>query len=81
LIGYSDADYVDSVEDSRSTSGYVFTYKNCLVTWNSGKQKTISFSSTEAEYIALTTAVNEANLVTTIIDGIESKSRRSENFL
>jgi hypothetical protein len=60
LIGYSDADYAGSVEDRRSTSGYVFTYKNCLVTWNSGKQKTVSLSSTEAEYIALTTAVKEA---------------------
>ncbi len=60
LIGYSDAEYAGSVEDRRSTSGYVFTYKNCLVTLNSGKQKKVSLSSTKEEYIALPTAVKEA---------------------
>ena len=44
LIGYSGADYAGSVEDRRSTSGYVFTYMNCLVTWNSEKQKIVSLS-------------------------------------
>jgi hypothetical protein len=60
LIGYSDADYAGSVDDRKSTSGYIFKYNNCVVTWNSAKQKTVSLSSTEAEYLALTTAIKEA---------------------
>jgi hypothetical protein len=46
--------------DRKSTSGYVFKLNNCIITWNSAKQKTVSLSTTEAEYIALTTAINEA---------------------
>jgi hypothetical protein len=30
-----------------------------LISWNSSKQKTVSLSSTEAEYIGLTTALKE----------------------
>jgi hypothetical protein len=60
LVGYSDADYAGSIDDRKSTSGYVFKLNNCIITWNSAKQKTVSLSSTEAEYIALTTAIKEA---------------------
>jgi hypothetical protein len=59
IIGYTDSDYAGSVEDRKSTSGYAFKYGNCLISWNSSKQKTVSLSSTEAEYIGLTTAVKE----------------------
>jgi hypothetical protein len=60
LVGYSDADYAGSIDDRKSTSGYVFKLNNCIITWNSAKQKTVSLSTTEAEYIALTTAIKEA---------------------
>jgi hypothetical protein len=43
-------DCAGSVHDRKSTS----------ITWNSAKQKTVSLSSTEAEYLALTTAIKEA---------------------
>ncbi|CAF0996295.1 unnamed protein product [Brachionus calyciflorus] len=59
FIGYSDADYAGNIEDRKSTSGYVFKYKNCPVSWNCSKQKVVSLSSTESEYIALTLAVKE----------------------
>ena len=60
LVGYSDADYAGSIDDRKSTSGYVFKLNNCIFRWNSAKQKTVSLSTTEAEYIALTTAIKEA---------------------
>ena len=49
LVGYSDADYAGSIDDRKSTSGYVFKLNNCIITWNSAKQKTVSLSTTEAE--------------------------------
>ena len=59
LTGYSDSDFAGSIDDRKSTSGYVFKYGECLISWNSCKQKTVSLSSTEAEYIALTNAIKE----------------------
>ncbi len=41
LTGYTDSDFVGCVEDRKSTSGYAFKYGNCLVSWNSSKQKTV----------------------------------------
>ena len=59
LIGFTDSDFAGSIEDRKSTSGYAFKYDNCLISWHSSRQKTVSLSSTEAEYIALTSAVKE----------------------
>ena len=52
LIGFTDSDYATSLDDRKSNSAYVFKYNNCTISWNSAKQKTVSLSSTEAEYIA-----------------------------
>ena len=60
LTGFTDSDYAGCIEDRKSTSGYVFKYGECIISWNSSKQKTISLSSTEAEYIGLTLAAKEA---------------------
>ena len=43
-----------------STSGYVFRIGNSTVSWSSKKQKTVARSSTEAEYVALSYASQEA---------------------
>jgi len=60
LIGFTDSDYATSLDDRKSNSAYVFKYNNFTISWNSAKQKTVSLSSTEAEYIALSSAVKEA---------------------
>jgi hypothetical protein len=61
LIGYSDADWAGDL-DTRytSTSGYVFQYGNGTVSWSSKRQSTVAKSSTEAEYVALSSATQEA---------------------
>ncbi|MCO5549405.1 hypothetical protein L7F22_002876 [Adiantum nelumboides] len=48
--GYTDSDWVGSVSDRRSTSGYMFSFGSVAVTWSSKKQPTVALSSTEAEY-------------------------------
>ena len=60
LHGYSDADWAGDIEDRRSTSGYAFELNNGCVSWRSKKQSTVALSSTEAEYMALTEAAQEA---------------------
>lgn len=60
ICGYVDSDWGGDVDDRKSTTGYVFKVYNCPVSWASKKQQTVSISSTEAEYIALSLAVTEA---------------------
>ena len=52
LVGYSDADWAGNIDDRKSTLGGCFYVGNNLVSWMSKKQNFISFSTTEAEYIA-----------------------------
>ncbi|CAI5714757.1 unnamed protein product [Peronospora destructor] len=60
LIGYSDADWAGDIETRRSTRGYVFVLNDGCISWRSKKQRTIALSSTEAEYMALSEATQEA---------------------
>ena len=60
LVGYSDSDWGGDVETRKSTSGYVFTLGGAAISWTSKKQSTVALSSTEAEYMALCAAIQEA---------------------
>jgi hypothetical protein len=59
LCGYSDASYAEDKKDRKSTSGQVFMKNGGAISWKSRKQKIVSLSSMEAEYIALTDATKE----------------------
>ena len=59
-VGYSDADWAGDINDRKSTSGYVFQISGAPVTWRSKKQSCVALSTAEAEYIALSSAAQEA---------------------
>lgn len=59
LKGFSDADYAADIDTRRSTSGYVFMYANGAISWCSERQKSVSLSTTESEYMAASNAVKE----------------------
>eukprot|EP00253_Pinus_taeda_P009934 PITA_09934 len=50
LSGYTDSEWAGSVDDHKSTAGYVFSLGSSAVTWTSKKQQAVALSSTEAEY-------------------------------
>lgn len=58
--GYVDSDWANSIDDSKSTTGFVFSLGNGVFTWNSKKQGVVAQSSAKAEYIAATTVSNQA---------------------
>ena len=60
LLGYTDSDYAGDVDDSRSTSGYVFLMSGGAVAWSSRKQPIVTLSATEAEYAAAATCACQA---------------------
>lgn len=63
LHGYCDADWASDVEDRRSVTGYVFMMNGGAITWNSKKQPTVALSTTEAEYMAMSSATQEATWI------------------
>ena len=60
LTGYADASWGEDLDTRKSQTGYVFMLGNASVSWNSKLQKTVALSSTEAEYVSLSAAVQEA---------------------
>lgn len=70
LVGYSDADWAGDINSRKSTSGYLFRIGDATVSWRSKKQAVIALSSTEAEYIALSSAAQEAIWLRRLLDSI-----------
>lgn len=60
LIGYSDADYANCPDTSRSVGGYSFSLGSGSISWASRKMKSVADSSCYSEYIALHEASHEA---------------------
>ncbi|KAL0378718.1 UNVERIFIED_CONTAM: Retrovirus-related Pol polyprotein from transposon TNT 1-94 [Sesamum radiatum] len=60
LVGYSDADGSADRDERKSKSGYAFLLGGAAITWCNKKQPCISLSTMEAEYVAYTSAVQEA---------------------
>jgi hypothetical protein len=56
LVGFSDSDWAGK-ENRVSVSGYAWFLSNGLIDWSTRKQRTVALSSTEAEYMALSMAV------------------------
>ena len=60
FVGYCNSDLAGDVDSSKSTSGTLFFLGDCLVSWQSVKQRVVALSSCEAEYIAAATASTQA---------------------
>lgn len=60
IRGYCDADWAGDVDDRQSTTGYVFIFQSAAITWVTKKQKTVALSSTEAEFMSITAAIQES---------------------
>lgn len=57
LCIYSDASYANNLPDRRSFTGVIAFFHGCPIAWVSTKQSSVTSSTTEAEYVALTHAV------------------------
>eukprot|EP00253_Pinus_taeda_P007670 PITA_07670 len=60
LTSYTDSDWAGSVDDRKSTSGYVFHMGSGAISWASKKQRVVSLSRADAEYVAATAVACQA---------------------
>jgi hypothetical protein len=60
LVGFTDSDWADNLNDWKFTAGYVFSLGSGPVTWDCKKQQAIALSSAEAEYQAAINKIQEA---------------------
>lgn len=60
LIGYTDSDFAGSIDDKKSTLGYIFHLGLGAVSWASKKQPVVTISSAEVEYVAATSTACQA---------------------
>ena len=59
LSGMVDADWAGDRNGRASISGFVWSYGGGPISWSAKKQNCVALSSTEAEYVALTRALQE----------------------
>ncbi|GJU85363.1 ribonuclease H-like domain-containing protein, partial [Tanacetum coccineum] len=73
LSGYSDADWAKCLKTGKSVTSYCVFFNNCLISWKSKKQNTISKSSTETEYRSLSSAACEITWIQKLLLDLKTK--------
>ena len=73
ITGYSDSDFAGDRNTRTSTSGHVLYVNGALVHWKSRGQKTVTLSSTEAEYVALSELCVEVVFLKNLLESISKK--------
>jgi len=67
LEGYNDADWNTLSDDSKATSGYIFSIAGGAVSWKSKKKTILAQSTMESEMVALATASEEASWLRSLL--------------
>ncbi|GJU68358.1 hypothetical protein Tco_1254617 [Tanacetum coccineum] len=70
IEGYSDANWISNIKDSRSTSGYVFTLGGAAISWKYSKQTVIAKSTMESKFIALDKCGEEVEWLRQFVEDI-----------
>ena len=70
LMGWSDSDWANCQETSRSIGGFCFTLGSGMISWSSRRQQVVADSTCYAEYIALHDACNEALFLRELLSGL-----------
>ena len=77
IYGYCDADWATDADERKSCSGYIFKYGSAAISWCSKKQTIVALSSTEAEYISLSSITKEAVWLKQLADELNINNKRA----
>ena len=70
---FTDSDYAGDPVTRRSVSGYVIYVHNVPICWRSKAQRSVTLSSTEAEWVALSEAVKEVIFLIQLCNSMKIK--------
>ena len=76
LTGFSDADWAGDPDNRHSTSGNLFLMARGAISWCSKKQCVVALSTSEAEYVALCFATQEAVWLKRLLSDVGVNSRK-----
>jgi hypothetical protein len=69
--GYSDSDYLSCKNTRRFVGSYLFTFANGPISWASKQQPSVSDSTTEAEYKAVSEAAKEVVYIRRLLQELD----------
>ena len=75
MKGYVDADLAGDSDNRKSTTGFVYTLGGTAVSWGSNLQKTISLSTIEAKYVAVSEASKEMVWIQGFLEELGKKNQ------
>ena len=67
---YTDSDYAGDKETRRSVTGFIIYLRGAPISWKSRGQKSVTLSSTEAEFVALSEAAKEIKFVAQVMESM-----------
>ena len=70
---YSDSDFAGDKDKRISVTGYILYLSNVPIAWKSKSQKSVTLSSSEAEFVAMSEAVKEIRFVYQLLKSIGMK--------
>jgi hypothetical protein len=73
MVVYSDSDWAGDKEDCRSVSGYVVFILGVPIIWKSKSQKSVTLSSSEAEYFVLGEAAKDVKFIVMVLQSLGIK--------
>ena len=76
LTIYSDSDWASNKDDRKSITGFTIFLQDAPIMWKSQAQKTVSLSSTEAEYYATSEAAKEIKFIVQVLESLNMKVKK-----
>jgi hypothetical protein len=81
IEAYSDSDFGGDKDGRKSISGLILLVSGVPISWRSKGQNTVSLSSTEAEYIALSEVVREVKFISQVLDVMKIAYKNQSTFM
>ena len=68
VVAFCDSDYAGDKETRKSVTGFIIYLNGVPISWKSKGQRTVTLSSTEAEYIALSEVIAELKYLHQVLE-------------